>query len=256
MSDDMQETISGFKSTGQWIDIVEHGERMSAAINRVLSREENEGEDTENYSSLIDEFEDWRPKAEDKTEKISERTAEKASTNPGKSEQEGKTVREEVSDAQEGMKDVVDSATSLDTEEVKDNMNESVEHTQRATDSFLRKCIRWIETNVYKHIMTKISPYYFDNELINANLSENRDGTYTLEVNISDDKLSSRVKDEIDEIDEESSPVWRVETEINEKPAENVEGVVSNPSDTRTKEKLEKSLEEELEENDEDESGA
>lgn len=247
--EDMEETISGFKSTGQWMDIVEHGERMAAAVRRVLKREEDEGIDREKYTSLLEEFEEWRPKAEDKTERISERTAEQASTNPSKSEKEGKTVREEVSEAQEGMTEAVDSATNLETDETKDNMNDTVEHTQRATDSFLRKCVRWIEKNVYQHIMTRISPYYFDNELVNANLAENRDGSYTLEVNISDDKLSNRVKNEVDEIEDERPAVWRVETDLNEAPAKNVEGAVSNPSDTKTKEQLENSVEDELDSN-------
>lgn len=239
--DNLEETLTGIRITGDWGDVVEVGERMSAAIRRSLKRQELEGKPVADKYEWLTEFEDWRPKADEKPTAISEKTAEQASVSENQSEVEGKTVREDVEDAQSEMKDAVDSATELDSDTTKQNVSESIEHTQRATDSFFRKAIRWVEERVYKHIMTIISPYYFDNDLVNANLTSHRDNTYTLEVNISDDELYSLVTDELAQLEDETS-VWRVETEVNEEPLQDVEGAGEEVPDTKTKERVENSV--------------
>lgn len=50
-----------------------------------------------------------------------------------------------------------------------------------------------IEEFVYENVMTKISPCYFDNNLISANLSKISDDEYRLEININDDDLNNRL---------------------------------------------------------------
>lgn len=242
--EDREETIGGYKITGTWSDIVEHGERLSAAIRRVLRRREEAGESISEEQSHLEEFDEWRPKSEDHTKEISERTAEKASVEEGPAEKAGKTVKDSVDDAQNKMKETVDSASNLEPNGVKENATETVTHTQEATDSLFRKTLRWFEEHVYEHVMTLISPYYFDNELINANLTDKRGEKYGLEINIADDSIRDDVRDEMDTIDEEA-PQWRIETDVNTKPAEEAEGI-QKPTNKPTKDQVEESVEDEL----------
>ena len=61
----------------------------------------------------------------------------------------------------------------------------------RAVETTTRKAIRTFETGVYEQVMTRSTPYYFDNDLVSANILETArleegDG-FVFEVNINDD---------------------------------------------------------------------
>lgn len=234
----MEDSVSGFRITGSWDDVVEHGERITAAVRRVVKRkEEVEGREMESVVQEIDDFGDWRPKVDDKEDTMSNRTAEKASVGEGTLEKENKTVQETAAEAQADMKEAVDSATKLDTEETQEKLNESVVRTGQMTDSFFRRVLRWFEERVYKHVMTQISPYYFDNQLINANFTEHSKKKYTLEISIADDEIRDCVREEMAVIEEEA-PNWRVESRINTEPAVESEGIDAVP-ETSTKDIVE-----------------
>jgi TolB-like protein len=75
--------------------------------------------------------------------------------------------------------------------------------------------------------MTQIAPYYFDNELISANLRRiggDEDPTYVFEVNVNDDDLKIRVSNKLADY-EDSVERWHVETEKETAAAEAAEGV-------------------------------
>lgn len=225
----MEDSVSGFRITGPWEEVVEHGERISAAVRRVVKRKEDvEGREMDSVVQEIDDFEDWRPKVDDKETTMSERTAEKASVGEGKLEKENKSVQETAVEAQSDMKGAVESAAKLDKDETQEKLNDSVVRTGQMTDSFFRRVLRWFEERVYKYVMTQISPYYFDNQLINANFTEHSKEKYTLEISIADDEIRSCVREEMEVIEEEA-PKWRVESRINTEPAVESEGIDSVP---------------------------
>lgn len=239
--EEMEDSVSGFRITGSWDDVVEHGERISAAIRRVLERKNDvEGNELTDELAALEAFEEWRPKIDDKETSISDRTAEQASVNEGALEKEEKSVKETAVEAQSDVKDAVGSAKKLDTKQTQEKINDSVVRTGQMTDSFFRRTLRWFEERVYKHIMTRISPYYFDNQLVNANFSEHSIKKYTLEVNIADDELRNNVREELNVIAEEA-PRWRLETGVNPEPVEAVEGL-QDVSDTTTKESVESNI--------------
>jgi hypothetical protein len=72
-------------------------------------------------------------------------------------------------------------------------VGESISHVARAADSASRKALRRVEDAVYQKVMTQVAPYYFDNELISANVTEVGRGengeTFEFEVNVNDDEL-------------------------------------------------------------------
>jgi hypothetical protein len=73
--------------------------------------------------------------------------------------------------------------------------------------------------------MTQVSPYYFDNELVSANLdrADPEADDYVFEVNVNDDDLKIRVSNKLADY-ETSVDRWHVDTPKETEVAEAVEG--------------------------------
>ena len=200
----MEESISGFKKEGGWIAIVEHGERMSKA----LADEGVTGGD-------FDEWNEWRPKAEERYRTdIKNKTAEVMSTDEGASEKAGREPEEDLDQAREEFIDALEELRELDLDDTMNESGESVEYAARAADSTGRRALRTIEGTVYRRVMTSISPCYFDNELVSANIqrANGEDPRYVFEVNVNDDDLKAAVRERCAVYDEEISR-WHVDAE-------------------------------------------
>jgi hypothetical protein len=76
--------------------------------------------------------------------------------------------------------------------------------------------------------MTQIAPYYFDNELVSANIQKSTRGEgdveFVFEANINDDDLKDEVSTRLGEFDDEVTR-WHVDTEKQTETAEAAEGV-------------------------------
>lgn len=83
----MEETLQGFRKTGDWFDIVEAGEITSEVLSDIQFDEYS----IPNGDELFEEWEEWRPKHNEKLEtSINEKTSEKASIGEGEGEKKGK----------------------------------------------------------------------------------------------------------------------------------------------------------------------
>ena len=187
----MESGISGFKVSGSWEEIVEHGEKMESILETIDEKEAYELD-----SEMITEFNEWRPKVRDLGDEseISDKTAEKASIAEGESEKKEKPMSEDIEDA---ASEVSKSVSSLKETEIKDSWEywkSTTSYMTKASDTFWRRNLRRVEKFVYKHLMTVLSPYYFDNTLISANLQRKSEETYVFEININDDELKQRVE--------------------------------------------------------------
>jgi hypothetical protein len=111
-----------------------------------------------------------------------------------------------------------------------DSLDESIDYAARAADSAGRKAIRTVEDTVYKNVMTQVAPYYFDNDLVSANLQRTRNARegeyagYVFEVNVNDDSLKERVSERLAEYDDELDR-WHVDTEKRTEALKAVEGI-------------------------------
>ncbi|WP_049997709.1 DUF5828 family protein [Halococcus sediminicola] len=213
----MEESISGFKERGGWNEIVEHGERITHALAEFGA----EGE-------AFDEWDEWRPKNHERLdEDVNEKTAEQASIGEGEGERAGKAPDEDLKSAGEKLSQSY--ANIDDPDEAVDSWGESLEYVARAADSAGRKAIRTVEDTVYKNVMTQVAPYYFDNELVSANLQRTdsaREGEYAgyiFEVNVNDDDLKDEVSERLGEY-EDRVDRWHVTTEKRTEALEAVEG--------------------------------
>ena len=217
----MEESISGFKERGGWNDIVEHGERITNA----LAESGAEG-------PAFDEWDEWRPKNHERLdEDVNEKTAEQASIGEGAGERAGKNPNDDLKSAGEKL---TESVTNPDDEA--DPLSESIGYVARAADSVGRKAVRTVEGTVYRNVMTQVAPYYFDNELVSANLTRTdsaRDGEYAgyvFEINVNDDDRKEEVSERLGEYDEEVDR-WHVTTEKRTDALEAAEGMEEHEPD-------------------------
>jgi hypothetical protein len=209
----MEESVSGFKRRGTWADVVEHGERITRALR-----------DAGAEGTAFEEWDEWRPKADERlSEDVNEKTADQASVDEGAGERAGNAPNDDIQRAGEKLGESYAELENGDPEGVVERSKESIDYATRAADSAGRKALRRVEDAVYRRVMTRIAPYYFDNELVSAHLERGRDGTYTFEVNVNDDELKGAVSDRLAEY--ESVDRWHVDTEKDTTTAEAVEGV-------------------------------
>ena len=215
---EVEESVSGFKLRGSWAEVVEHGERMTRAL-KDLQEEERYIND-----AALEEWDEWRPKADERLrEDVSEKTAEQASIGEGEGEKAGKAPDEDLKTAGEKLTDSYDRLE--EPSEAVTEWRESINYVARAADSATRKALRKVEGGVYRNLMTQMSPYYFDNQLVSANLDRaNADADdYVFEVNINDDDLKIRVSNKLADY-ETSVERWHVDTPKETDIAEVVEG--------------------------------
>lgn len=221
----MEESIAGFKVTGSWADIVEHGDRITYALRELdIDRRDEFGED---YADAFDEWDEWRPKSDERMRKeVAEKTADQASVGEGEGEKAGKGPDEDIKTAGEKLTESYENLED-DPSEAVGKWGESIDYVARAADSAGRKALRKVEDAVYRRVMTTISPYYFDNELISANLDRKRgndEPTYVLEVNINDDDLKEAIAERLESYDRDFDR-WHVETPKRTEIAEAAEGI-------------------------------
>jgi hypothetical protein len=215
---EIEESVSGFKCRGGWVDVVEHGERIASALEELAGNHELNRE-------ALAEFDEWRPKSHERIEDVNEKTAEQAHLQEGKGEREGKDPDEDLQTAGEKL---AESYGKLDDpEEAVDKWGESIDYVARAADSAGRKVIRRVEDSVYQKVMTRVSPYFFDNELVSANIRrvDHGDGPrFVFEINVNDDDLKILVSNRLADYEADLDR-WHVNTEKTTETAELTEGV-------------------------------
>ena len=224
----MEESVSGFKIRGAWGDVVEHGERITRALR-------DAGVD----SDAFEEWDEWRPKSHERLrEDVSEKTAEQASVAEGEGEKAGKDPDDDLQTAGERLSESYEYVENGDSDEAVERWSESLGYVARAADSAGRRALRRVENTVYQRVMTQIAPYYFDNELVSANIQKSTRGEgdveFVFEVNINNDNLKDEVSTRLGEFDDEVTR-WHVDTEKQTETAEAAEGVEPPESEDRSR---------------------
>lgn len=212
----MEESVSGFKQRGSWGAVVEHGERITRALRDLDDRPEV-------TAAALEEWDEWRPKHDERLdEDVNEKTAEQVSVDEGKGERAGQGPEDDIQTAGEKLSE---SYRNLDDPgEAVDKWGESIDYVTRAADSAGRKALRAVEDTVYRNVMTRIAPYYFDNGLVSANIQRAGQDDYVFEVDVNDDDLKIRVSNRLADY-EQSVDRWHVDTPKETEVVEAAEGV-------------------------------
>lgn len=198
----MDVRVSGFQVEGSWEAVVRHADRVSRALLRALADREQPAEPWENRA--FGQWEEWRPRDDEQLEEdVADRTAEQASVSEGPGEKEGVGVREDLADAGRKLDEATDRVQDEGLDEAARSVGESVERTARAADQAARRALRALEENLYRHVVTRISPYYFDNRLVSANLERLGDDEFRFEVDVKQDELKPAVREELEAMEEE-----------------------------------------------------
>jgi len=188
----MEERVSGFRGRGSWADVVDHGDRITRAL-RAAGVDE----------TALTAWEGWRPKAEDRLEaEVSERTVEEATLDEGPGERAGQPPSEDLERASERAVESIETADGDGPGDVVEKWAESLEHLLRAADTTARRAVRTVESTVYEEVMTRFTPYYFDDEPVSATLRRTtrlEDGDeFVFEVTVSDDDLRAELSRRLD----------------------------------------------------------
>ena len=223
----MEESISGFKMTGDWGEVVEHGERVTEALLEAGVDEEG---------GAFEEWNEWRPKPHERLGKdLNRKTAEQASVDEGAGEAAGKDPDDDLRTAGEKLSESYDAVENGQSDAAVESWQDSLDYVARAADSAGRRALRAVEDTVYRRVMTQFAPYYFDNELVSANVQRSRrrggdDVAFVLEVNVNDDDLKEEVSELLAAYDDVDR--WHLETEKDTTVAEAAEGVQPTPAET------------------------
>jgi hypothetical protein len=214
----MEESISGFKRRGSWGDVVEHGERITRALR-----------DAGVNGPAFEDWNEWRPKSHERlSEDVNEKTAEQAAVGEGEGEKAGKEPDEDLQTAGEKLSESYERIEEGDDEGAIENWQDSIDYVARAADSAGRKALRKVEGTVYRKVMTQLAPYYFDNELVSANIQKTARGedeeAFVFEVNVNDDGLKEEISERLGEY-EDAVDRWHVDTEKETGTVEAAEGV-------------------------------
>lgn len=218
----MEESVSGFKVTGTWGEIVEHGERITEAL-----------EDADVDSEEFEAWEEWRPKADERLdEEMSRKTSEQARVDEGSGERADRSTGEDLRTAGEKLSESYERVGDGDARET---LHDSIDYATRAVDTAGRKVLRAVEDTVYQGPMTRVAPYYFDGDIVSANVNGRsrfgEDEEFVLEVDVNDDDLKEEISELLTEYDEEIDR-WHLETDPTTTSSEAAEGVDprSNPT--------------------------
>lgn len=188
----MEERVSGFRVRGSWDDIVAHGKQITGVLRESDADEE-----------ALEEWDEWRPKEHEQLEEdVSEKTVEKASIEEGSGERAGKAASEDLEQASKRAIESIEKAEGDGPEDILGKWEESLAHALRAVDTTTRKAVRTVETAVYEQVMTRFAPYYFDNDLVSANIRQTSrledSDEFVFEVNVNDDQLKEQVSQRLD----------------------------------------------------------
>ena len=225
----MEEGVSGFRLTGDWGEIVEHGERITRALREAGVE-----------SDAFEEWNEWRPKSHERlSQDVNEKTAQQASVAEGEGEKAGKKPEEDLQNAGRKLSESYEKVEEGDNEGAVERWQDSIDYVKRAADSASRKALRAVEDTVYRKVMTQLAPYYFDNELISANVQRAARGAgeedrFIFEVNVNDDDLKAVVSERLAEYEDEVDR-WHIDTEKDTTTAEAAEGVEAPQNEPESK---------------------
>lgn len=197
----MEVRVSGFRVEGSWQTVVRHAHRLSKTLLSALIDRNDEISAADRQA--FGQWEEWRPRAGDELDQVADRTAEQASVGEGEGETQDVGVREDLAEAGRKLDEATEDLAEDGVSEAAESVGESAEHTARAADTASRRVLRVLEENLYRHVVTRLSPYYFHNRLVGANLERVGDDEYVFEVQVNDDALKDAVADRLEAMIEE-----------------------------------------------------
>lgn len=194
----LRETVFGFTVEGRWEDVVETSEELTETIK----------EEADEQS--VEDWDEWRPRHEESHDDVREKTVEKACVSENPVEQSEKSAVETAGEAVGDMGRAVEEVTKGNTDEASDKSQRAVVEAALSVDTVFRKAVRRVEVFVYRNIVSRTNPYYFDGEAVSASLQKKRsigvtsiresageEREYCMDVEIHDGDVRDRCREEL-----------------------------------------------------------
>lgn len=179
-------TNSGLKVTGDWDEICSFSEQLGSVIEDCLPEEkENEC------------YKDWRPREEEDSKDLKAKTAEEASMDERKLEEDFRGTEEEFQRAKDRISKTMEDIKRGSKPEK--DLKKSSKNIGRIIGVKSIEAIRKMERVIYEKLMLKFNPYYFDTEDFSVNIQENKKDDYVLTINIPDESLRDKIVIEMEE---------------------------------------------------------
>jgi len=188
MMQDIEATNSGLKFEGRWDDVCEFSQKLEETMEEYL--------DSKKKKEEIDEYEKWRPHLKDSDEDMKEKTVEEASVDKKRIEENFEGAKQEIDKAEEDLlRSLEDIKEGMDPSK---DLKEALLEIEKLVGVESIRSLRKIEETIYKKLMLKANPYYFDTEDFSVNLERKGTGVYCLRVNVTDESLREHFKEMAD----------------------------------------------------------
>ena len=166
-------TNAGFKYEGSWEDICEFSKDLENVITHCIHK-----------SDSIKHYHHWRPRLEESEKDITEKTAEEAAMKKKKVETEFDGTKDEIEEVEEKFKESIKDVKN--GHNPSKDLKDATKHIEKLVETKSIRSVRKMEEIIYKKLMLKFNPYYFDTEDFSVNIEDNK-GKYILTINISDE---------------------------------------------------------------------
>lgn len=177
-----EETNAGIKKKGDIDEVAEFAKKLEKGLEEEVEEES------------ISDFDDWRPRQEDGKKDIEKKTVKAASLKKNSKEEQSNGIKD-FSDA--GRKTVEAGKKLAKGKHPNNELKEASRKMARPVESGSRRMARGFEHQVYSKLMIKLNPYFFDAKEFSADLRANKDGSYSMEVNIPDSSKRSHLMDNL-----------------------------------------------------------
>ena len=181
MIPNVEMTNAGLKCKGSWDDICDFARELEGVMKECVANEDS-----------IEQFDEWRPRENEDYSDMTERTAEKAAIGEKHVEEEFNGAKQEMKDVEADVKKAFDDV--INGGKAGEDIKDSSKHFERLVEAESVRSLRKIEEIIYKKIMLKFNPDYFDTENFSVNLEKNHED-YVLTINVTDEDNRKSIKD-------------------------------------------------------------
>jgi len=179
VQEDLEETNSGLKKKGDIEEVAEFAREVEQGLKEEISEES------------IEDFNGWRPRENEDKKDFEKKTVEKASLSKRSVEDESEGVRDF---SKAGRKVVKAGKKAAKKENPQSELKEASKEVVKPIYSESIKVARSFEKEVYSKVMIRFNPYFFDAKEFSADLRANRDGSYSMQVNVPDRQHRDHLK--------------------------------------------------------------
>lgn len=184
---------SGISMKGNWNEVADFCEMFTKMLEEKCQGWRGRSKKNGRVQQDLQEWKDWYPKRDDSEGKLEVKTASQAKFKPKKSTK--KDFKKSASDFSSFQRDLKEKNPKKEVYSFRSGLQKGA----RAAFSTIGRWLGKLEEFIYRQVITKTNPFYFDSSLLSASLTKNKkpfnkeEKDYRLNIKIHDRKLRERV---------------------------------------------------------------